>query len=266
LSQGRTRGGSITWKNNEEIAMSQFEESRWADSQFSQGFRDDANFYLPHRGQFLEVAKSLYRHFISRNPVAKVLDLGCGDGLFVQELTRSFTPANVTLVDGSAEMLRAARKRLADRAVCSFVQASFQQLLVDDLLREHFDLIYSSLAIHHLPFAEKKKLYAYIHEHLSPNGWFIHYDVVLPPSATLETLYLSFWREWIQAHSPKERRDELLGTPDQYKGNSDNMPDTLASQLEVLKEVGFGNVDCLYKYGIFALFGGSKAFLNTSDP
>jgi tRNA (cmo5U34)-methyltransferase len=238
--------------------MAKFEESRWADSEFSQGFRDDANFYLPNRGQFIEVAKSLYGHFISQNLAAKVLDLGGGDGLFIQELTKSFKPAKVILVDGSAEMLRAARKRLAGQAGCSFVQASFQQLLADDLVNEHFDFIYSSLAIHHLSFDEKKKLYAYIYERLSPNGWFVHYDVVLPPSAKLEKLYLSFWREWIQAHSSKERREQLLGIPDQYKGNKDNMPDTLASQMEVLADVGFGNMDCFYKQGIFSLFGGSK--------
>ncbi len=42
------------------------------------------------------------------------------------------------------------------------------------------------------------------------------------------------------------------------KVNPDNIPDTLESQLEALKDIGFNNVDCFYKYGIFALFGGSR--------
>lgn len=238
--------------------MSKFTKSRWADSAFSQGFRDDADIFLPFRGQFIEVAKSLYGHFISQNPAAKVLDLGCGDGLFVQELAKSFKPSQVTLVDGSAEMLKAAQKRLSGQDNCYFMQASFQQLFVDNPLSGSFDFIYSSLAIHHLPSAEKKKLYAYIYERLSPGGWFIHYDVVLPPSTELEKWYLASWREWITTHPAEERREQLLGIPDQYKGNPDNMPDTLGSQLAVLKEVGFGNIDCFYKYGIFSLFGGSK--------
>ena len=238
--------------------MSKFEKSRWANSEFSQGYRDEANIFLPFRGLFIEVSKSLYGHFISENPLAKVLDLGCGDGLFIQELTKSFKPSQVTLVDGSAEMLGAARKRLAGQEDYYFIQASFQQLLTDDILNERFDFIYSSLAIHHLPFAEKQELYAYIHEQLRPGGWFIHYDVALPPSEKLEKWYLSFWREWIKAHSSEERREQLLGIPDQYKGNQDNMPDTLDTQLEVLKDIGFSNVDCFYKYGIFTLFGGSR--------
>jgi tRNA (cmo5U34)-methyltransferase len=50
----------------------------------------------------------------------------------------------------------------------------------------------------------------------------------------------------------------LLGIPDKYKANPDNIPDTLESQLEVLKDIGFEDVDCYCKYGIFSMFGGSK--------
>ena len=237
--------------------MSQFDKSRWADSEFSQNFRDDADIFLPFRSRFIEITKSLYGHFISENPGAAILDLGCGDGLFVQELLKSFTPAKVTLVDGSAEMLEAAKSRLVEHENINLVQTSFQKLLASDPLHEKFDFIYSSLAIHHLPFAEKKKLYAYIHRHLAVGGYFIHYDVVLPPSDKLEKWYFALWEEWIKNH-PAERRKKFLGIPGQYKENPDNRPDTLASQLAALKEVGFDNVDCFYKYGIFSLFGGNK--------
>lgn len=46
--------------------------------------------------------------------------------------------------------------------------------------------------------------------------------------------------------------------PEQYKNNPDNHPDTLNIQLNALKSVGFQQVDCYYKYGIFAIFGGEK--------
>ena len=238
--------------------MPKFQKSRWANSEFSQNYRDDADIFLPFRSRFIEVSKSLYGHFISRNSKAKVLDLGCGDGLFIQELSRTFRPAKVTLVDGSEEMIEAAQKRLSGQTDKYYIQASFQQLLADDPVGGNFDFIYSSLAIHHLSFDEKKRLYAYIYDHLSQGGWFVHYDVVLLPSNELEKWYLSFWREWINKHPAKERREQLLGIPNQYKDNPDNLPDSLESQLNVLKEIGFCNIDCFYKYGIFSLFGGSK--------
>ena len=239
-------------------SMSKFEKSRWAGSEFSQNYRDEANIYLPFRSQFVEITKSFYEYFISQNTEARVLDLGCGDGLFIQELLKSFTPAKVTLVDGSNEMLEAAKERLGSRANLNFTQASFQELLTNDPLNENFDFIYSSLAIHHLSFDEKIKLYAYIHKRLSPGGHFVHYDVVVPPTEKLEKWYLLLWRQWIKEHPAKERREKLLGIPDQYKSNQDNIPDTLKAQLEALNKIGFNDVDCFFKCGIFSLFGGCK--------
>jgi tRNA (cmo5U34)-methyltransferase len=238
--------------------MSKFGKSRWADSEFSQNFRDKANIYLPFRQQFIEVTKSLYAYFIDTNIKAQILDLGCGDGLFIQELLKSFSPAGVTLVDGSAEMLEAAKKRLGNNSNISFIKASFQDLLAEKTLNESFDFIFSSLAIHHLLYEEKKNLYSYIHELLSPGGFFVHYDVVVPPSEKIEKWYLSIWRHWIEDHPDKEAGKKLLNIPEQYKGNSDNTPDTLQSQLEVLELIGFKDVDCYFKYGIFSLFGGVK--------
>ena len=96
--------------------MAKFEKSRWADSQFSKDYRDDANIYLPLRSQFIETTKLFYEYFISQNTEARVLDLGCVDGLFIQELLKSFTPAKVTLADGSNEMLEAAKECLGSQA------------------------------------------------------------------------------------------------------------------------------------------------------
>lgn len=238
--------------------MAKFEKSRWAESEFSQNYRDEAQVYLPFRRQFIEITKSLYAHFFGANSEAKILDLGCGDGFFVQELLKSFSPASVTLVDGSAEMLEAAKKRLEEKVQIHFIHANFQELLAAKSLNENFDFIYSSLAIHHLPFEEKKQLYAYIYKLLSPGGCFVHYDVVVPPSKKIEKWYLSLWREWILEHPATEMRAKLRGIPDQYKENTDNMPDTLKSQMEALDDIGFTEVDCYFKYGIFSLFGGFK--------
>ncbi|MGD9365793.1 MAG: class I SAM-dependent methyltransferase [Desulfobacteraceae bacterium] len=238
--------------------MTQFETSRWAESEFSQNYRDAADIFLPFRSQFIEMTKSFFEHFISQNTQAKVLDLGCGDGLFIQELLKSFSPAKVMLVDGSNEMLDAAKERLSKETNLIFSQASFQDLLSNDPINETFDFIFSSLAIHHLLFEEKKRLYAYIYHHLSTGGCFVHYDVVAAPSEKLEKCYLSIWRQWIKLHPAIKKRKALIGIPEEYKDNKDNKPDTLDSQLRAMEEIGFKDVDCHFKYGIFSLFGGFK--------
>lgn len=238
--------------------MPQFEDTQWADLKWSRSYRDNADIYLPFRSQCIEITKSFYRHFVSQNAEARILDLGCGDGLFVQELLKSFAPAEVRLIDGSSDMLEAAKQRLGNRENLTYRQASFQQLLTHDPLDESFDFVHSSFAIHHLHFIEKKRFYAYIHEHLSPAGCFVHNDVVCPSFDELENWYLTLWRQWIEEHPARERREDFLSVPQKYKDSPDEFPDTLESQLGALKDVGFHNVDCYFKYGIFCLFGGSK--------
>lgn len=238
--------------------MTQFDDSLWADTEFSKSFREDADIFLPFRRQFIEAAKSIYGHFITPDTEADILDLGCGDGLFIQELLKSFAPGNVTLVDGSSEMLAAARKRLNNAPNIDFLQIDFQRLLAEQPLTKRFDFVYSSLAIHHLPYSEKCKLYTYIYSLLKTGGCFVHYDVVLFSSKKNEAWYMEHWRNWIDNYPDRERSKRLLGIPDDYKQNQDNLPDTLESQLQALKEIGFKDVDCYFKHGIFSLFGGFK--------
>ncbi|MGD9210223.1 MAG: class I SAM-dependent methyltransferase [Desulfobacteraceae bacterium] len=238
--------------------MTKFEESLWTDKQYGMSYRDDANIYLPFRNQFFKTAKSIFKMFVSIKPEISVLDLGCGDGLFVKELINSFDISKVVMVDGSSDMLEAAMRQIENHSCINFVHANFQQLLRDDPFDDYFDFIFSSLAIHHINLEEKVGIYKYCYDHLNLKGWFLNYDVVLPATGELEIFYLSLWQQWIAAHPDKKRSKKLFGIPDQYKANSDNIPDKLDTQLAKLKKIGFRNVDCLFRFGIFSLFGGCK--------
>jgi tRNA (cmo5U34)-methyltransferase len=46
--------------------------------------------------------------------------------------------------------------------------------------------------------------------------------------------------------------------PEVYKSKSENQPAHLNDQLEMLGRAGFKDVDCFFKYSIFALFGGIR--------
>jgi tRNA (cmo5U34)-methyltransferase len=116
----------------------------------------------------------------------------------------------------------------------------------------------SSLAIHHLIMAQKEDLFKYVHRHLDRGGLFLNIDVVLSPTDDLEDCYLTLWQEWIDAHASDSQKAALLPIPKKYKDNSDNTPDPLLPQLQALDRISFKNVDCYYKYGIFAMFGGTK--------
>lgn len=244
--------------------MDQFERSEWKKEQSAREFIENADMFVLERKRLLEIVKSLYKYFLMKNPgekPVKVLDLGCGDGRITQELLKVDQTLEGTLMDGSREMLEQARKRLKSFPRLNYLEVTFQELMDHDAVTADFDFIVSSLAIHHLPKDEKEKLFEYIHHHLISGGFFLNVDVVRAPSEELEDWYLTLWREWIMENELKTAsKESFTYMPNQYKNNPDNHPDTLEEQLNTLSSIGFQNVDCYYKYGIFCIYGGQKSF------
>jgi len=240
--------------------MSDFDKSLWSDPEFSREYLDNAEAYVPFRETMLSVMVSFYEYFLKDGSRRTILDLGCGDGIVAEALLMKDTAAAATLVDGSRDMLERARNRFSGRSGIKFVEASFQNLISENLLEKlRFHLVISSLAIHHLTYNEKGDMYRYIFEHLVPGGYFLHLDTVLAPDEDLEDWSMILWQDWVD-----HRREAGLTEQDfsditrRYQDNSDNRPDTLAFHLDALKKTGFMQVDCLFKCGTFAVWTGKK--------
>ena len=240
--------------------MTEFNDLQWAKPEYTQEYRDSADVFIVERKRLLEILKSFYKHFIGNKPNSHILDLGCGDGIVMDELLRTDNSIEATLIDGSEDMLGRAKDRLKDFKNVHFIRASFQELLNKTTLLQNYDFIVSSLAIHHLTMEEKTVLFKTIYSHLNVDGYFLNIDVVLAPSDVLEQWYLLLWKEWI------DERKSFLGIEGghyedivwKYKENADNKPDVLTAQLNLLQAIGFTDVDCFYKYGIFTMYGGKK--------
>jgi tRNA (cmo5U34)-methyltransferase len=245
--------------------MTEFSKSHWAKAEFAREYRENANIYIMDRDRLLEILRSFYKHFIGKKLGCNILDLGCGNGIISNELLKIDGSIAATLIDASEDMLNKAKENLKGFEKIQFIKASFQEILDKDILNKeiqnrNFNFIVSSLAIHHLDMNEKKALFKRIFSYLKVDGYFLNIDVVLAPTQALEQWYLFLWKNWI------EERKVSLGIEGnyyndvirRYKTNKDNKPDTLDSQLNVLKCVGFRDVDCFYKYGIFTMYGGKK--------
>ena len=247
--------------------MSEFEQSYWADPEFSRGFRDQADNFIVERQRMLAIVQSCFARFLRDEAKRNILDLGCGDGIVTAALVAVDPNVVATLVDGSPDMLAKAEERLAGKIKARFLHASFQDLLRHDPLAESYDFVVSSLAIHHLDLAEKTALFRLIHGHLKPGGCFVNIDVVLAPSKRLEEWYLALWREWIVERNRRigAAADLYSDITRKYKEEPGNQPSTLVDQLTALHAAGFVEADCFYKYGIFTVFGGWRALAVGGD-
>jgi tRNA (cmo5U34)-methyltransferase len=240
--------------------MTEFSKTEWAKSGFSREYRDNADIYIMERRRLFDILKSFYRHFLKDGRQVKMLDLGCGDGIITHEILTVDNTVAATLLDGSGDMLAHAQERFKEYRDMRYIKASFQEILADDVLDNNFSFVVSSLAIHHLALEEKNSLFGKIYYCLDAGGYFVNIDVALSPTETLEQWYLLLWKEWIDEKKASLgiKGNYFSDIVRRYKDNRDNKPDTLKDQMNALADIGFKDVDCFYKYGIFTMYGGRK--------
>lgn len=209
--------------------------------------------------QFDIAARVLENHGVQ---VRTVLDLGCGDGAAMQEISDRFPPERAVLVDFSEPMLEAARARFKD--VEFDVHVLHTDLLHDGALDEvaalgPFDLVMSRYAIHHLPHDRQKSLYAEAFRLLKPGGMFINIEHVKSPNDQYQAAFDRLIVEEI--HSLQADQVTIEEVEKAYRDLDDREANILApveDQCNWLRDIGFIDVDCSFKVLELAVFGGRK--------
>ena len=112
-------------------------------------------------------------------PPRTVLDLGIGSGLTAKRVLDALPEARMLGIDASEEMLTSAARTLdPDRTELR------QGRLEDPLPPGPFDLVMSTLAIHHLDGPGKADLFARIAEVLPAGGRFVLADLIVPTDSS----------------------------------------------------------------------------------
>lgn len=191
----------------------------------------------------------------------QILDLGCGDGIITKYLYEKFPKNNYFLLDGSADMLDRAKEKL-NSGNMQFINQTFEEYIQKPSEDFKYDFVFSSNAIHHLDYVKKMDLFVKIFKELKYDGMFINVDLVLPTSKKSEELQFKMWVDWMNETIKRSNLPDDIGKhdglPKSYKEKSENKPSRLFDQLELLQKAGFEDVDCFFKYSIFALYGGIK--------
>jgi tRNA (cmo5U34)-methyltransferase len=167
--------------------------------------------------------------------VERLLDLGSGDGRMLALVRDRHPQAAAIGLDSSPPMLARAAERFAGEPL---VELRAHELSVPLAETGQFDAVVSGLAIHHLEDARKRELFAELHALLVPGGVFANLDLVRPASPRLHDRF----------------RREIGRVEDDP---SDRLAD-LSAQLDWLREAGFGEVECHFKWLELALLVAAK--------
>jgi tRNA (cmo5U34)-methyltransferase len=217
----------------------------------SVGYYDDwMKKALPNYDDLFGTARKLISFAPSR-PI-DVLDLGAGTGLFSKHVLEKYPQARFVLFDAADKMLEAARERFHGCArQFEYVVGDYRTL---NVTRE-FDLVISSLSIHHLTDDEKRALFRSIHGILRTPGLFLNIDQIRGETDYLRDMYWNFWLGQVRRlESSEQRIQESMQRRVTYDRDA-----SLADQLQWLREAGFVNVDCVYKHHFVGVFHAMKA-------
>jgi tRNA (cmo5U34)-methyltransferase len=194
---------------------------------------------VPHRAEGEAV-------LLEQIPVTakRVLDLGTGSGRLLKMLKARGPNIMGIGHDISPTMLKIAGDNFALDKSIKVIEHDLNNSLL--FLRSDvgtFDVIVTSLAIHHLSHERKRSIYEEVFSLLNHGGIFCNLEHVDSPTANLHEHFLSCIGDKIASFAREEHSDRLL---------------SLETQLNWLRQLGFVDVDCYWKWLELALIIGIK--------
>lgn len=192
--------------------------------------------YDEHMMKNIESAEEFYpftARQLPRRGNCRILDLGCGTGLELQEYFSVNPEAKITGIDLSKGMLRALKEKLGDRDITLICGSYFEVPLGERI----YDAAVSVESLHHFTADEKISLYTRLHTALKDDGYFILTDY-FAPSDEEERMH--------RAELLKMKKEACIADNEIYHYDT---PLTVEHEMEALKGAGFTSVEVIKSWG-----------------
>jgi tRNA (cmo5U34)-methyltransferase len=181
------------------------------------------------------------------------LDIGCGAGNYSLKLLQLLSHLDVTLVDLSQPMLDRAVERIrpATSGQITALQSDIRDL---QLAEAQYDIIMAAAVFHHLrEEREWEAVFRRCYRALKPGGSLWISDLIEHTVPAIQTMMWLRYGDYLTQFKDETYRDHVFD----YIAQEDT-PRPLMFQLDLLRQVGFQQVEILHKNSCFAAFGGIK--------
>lgn len=188
------------------------------------------------------------------NPDAThALDVGCGAGNYALKLLQVLPDLHLDLVDLSRPMLTRAAERVG--AVARGTVATFQaDIRTLALAPARYDIVVAAAVLHHLRNDDEwAHVFSKLYAALKPGGSLWISDLVEHAIPAVHALMWQRYGAYLADLEDEAYRDHVFA----YIAREDT-PRPLTYQLDLLRRVGFREVEVLHKHSCFAAFGARK--------
>lgn len=186
--------------------------------------------------------------------IERTLDIGCGAGNNTIRLRREYgRDFACDLCDLSEPMLSAARRRLAaeTNGAIGMYQGDIRHL---PLPEGEYDVILAAAVLHHLrDDADWESTFSKLFSLLKPGGSLWISDLVSHENTAINELLFSRYGAYLIVQGGQAYQQEVFAYIDR-----EDSPRPVSYQLDLMRRVGFTEVDILHKNSCFAAFGGIK--------
>jgi len=170
----------------------------------------------------------------------EILELGCGTGNLTQLIVLKYPNAKITAVDISEESINECKSRITLGNI-EYINCDFREL---SFANSMFDLVLSSISIHHIEDKAKEELFRNLFLWQTPNGILSFCDQFRGESKFIYNKHIETWKAYAQEQNVSNEEWEMW-----MKHQQDHdYHATLSNHTKWLNEAGYSLIDCTRRF------------------
>ncbi|MDA0196980.1 MAG: class I SAM-dependent methyltransferase [Bacteroidetes bacterium] len=202
--------------------------------------------------RYREMLSTLFHYIPDDFAPKNILELGCGTGNLTEQIIHRYPASMLTVVDLSSEMIEACRSRFKSINSISYDQTDFRNLKYEG---NSFDLVISSISIHHIADSDKQLLFDKVYSFIKPNGVFTFADQCKGSTTEIYQKHMDAWkREAFKLGSTGEDWNIWMDHQERHDFHA-----AAEDQLIWLTDASFKNIDIVWRNLLWTVFYAEKS-------